>query len=68
LIAKDSITVSYSFPENSIRFKFASTPDTVAKYNLMIYDTERKSRDLWMGKIGIFAAGLAAGFIISKIK
>lgn len=68
VVAKDSIHISYCFPENSIYFKLSAMPDTIAKYNLMLFETEPRQENVWLSRLGYFASGLVGGYIISRIK
>ncbi len=68
LISKDTVNISYSYPENSLFLRFAAMPDTF-RYERTILNISKSEKDcLLQDKLLYAVSGVAIGLIIAKIK
>ncbi len=66
IMNKDTISINYKFPENTLDFSILSVPDTfyVPKY---VYSFEKKKAEWWEKPV-VFLLGATLGYILCKTK
>lgn len=68
LISKDTLKISYSYPENNLFLRFAAMPDTF-RYERTILNIKQSEKSCSLQDKLLYAvSGVAVGLIIAKIK
>ncbi|MCX8054348.1 MAG: hypothetical protein N3A67_01605 [Ignavibacteria bacterium] len=68
LISKDTLKISYSYPENNLFLRFAAMPDTF-RYERTILNIKQPGNNCRLQDKLLYAiSGAAVGLIIAKIK
>ncbi len=66
IVNKDTISVSYKFPENSLDFSVLPFPDTIY-IPKFVYSFEKK-KERWWEKPVVFLFGATLGYVLCKTK
>lgn len=65
--ARDTISFKYSYPENLLSLKISSLPDTLPKYDIILYKQENNNTtNIWLERIGILTFGIAVGVLMNR--
>ncbi len=68
LISKDTLQISYSYPENNLFLRFAAMPDTF-RYERTILNIKQPENSCRLQDKLLYAiSGVAVGLLIAKIK
>ncbi|HOK14576.1 MAG TPA: hypothetical protein PLU67_05300 [Candidatus Kapabacteria bacterium] len=68
LIIKDTVKITYSYPENNLFLRFAAMPDTFRYERTILNIKQTQSSCQLQDKLLYAVSGIAVGLIISKIK
>lgn len=68
LVNRDTLKISYSYPENNLFVRFAATPDTFRYEHTQVQINPQVSDSKWKEQALYFVSGVALGILLVKIK
>ena len=66
-IVRDTVQIRYFYPENLLSLRIAAMPDTVAKMNIRIYESQHgKKENIWIERLTVLCLGIGIGATLKK--